>query len=118
MNRNRKGESCLDTQKNKGVAPESWVFHTPCCEEKFDASTKDYTGVRNEREEIPKKLEVIRFTSLPDTMHGIRCNKEMFLEDVMEHSHSGEKRWGLVFYGIKTKLMENYRLCSKDPTAH
>ena len=38
--------------------------------------------------------------------------------DLLENTHAGKKRWGLVFYGVKYKLLAYYRLGFKDPTAH
>ena len=45
-----------------------------------------------------------------------RRNKENFSVDVVENTHSGKTRWGIVFYGVKSKLLSYYRLWSKDPT--
>ena len=36
--------------------------------------------------------------------------------DLLENTHAGKKRWGLVFYGVKSKLLDYYRLGSKDTT--
>ena len=73
--------------------------------------------MRHEREVMPKKSVVVGFTSLSDPMHGIRRNKETFSVDLLENTHAGNKRWGLLFYGVKSKLLAYYRLGSKDPTA-
>ena len=35
----------------------------------------------------------------------------------MEDTYAGKKRWGLVFYGVKYKLLAYYRLGSKNLTA-
>ena len=51
-------------------------------------------------------------------MCGIQRNKETFSVGEVEHSHAGGKRWGLVFYGVKTNIMFYYRLVSKYPTDH
>ena len=83
----------------------------------FENYTQDYPGVRHEREVMPKKLVVVRFPSLSDPMRGIRCNKENFPVDILENTHAGKKHWGLLFYGIKYKLLAYYILGSKDPTA-
>ena len=45
---------------------------------KFEASTKDYLGVRHERKVILNKSALVRSPSLPDPMRGIRRNKESF----------------------------------------
>ena len=37
--------------------------------------------------------------------------------DLLENTHAGKKRWGVVFYGVKSKLLAYYRLGSKYPTA-
>ena len=37
--------------------------------------------------------------------------------DLLENTHAGKKRLGLVFYGVKYKLLAYYRLGSKEPTA-
>ena len=37
--------------------------------------------------------------------------------DLLENTHAGKKRWGLVFYGVKSKLIAYYKLGSKDPTS-
>ena len=60
---------------------------------------------------------MFRFPSLSDTMRGIHRNKEIFPVDLLENTHAGKKRWGLVFYGIMSKLLAYYILGSKDPTA-
>ena len=83
----------------------------------FDNSTQDYLGVRHEREVMPKKLAVFRFPRLSDPMRGIHRNKETFSVDLLENTHAGKKRWGLVFYGLKSKLLAYYRLGSKDPNS-
>ena len=66
---------------------------------------------------MPKKSIVVRFTSLTNTMHIICCNKETFYVDVTEDNYAGKKRRGLVFYGVKYKLLAFYILCLKDPTS-
>ena len=43
---------------------------------------------------MPKKPAVVRFPSLPDTMRGIRRNKETFSVELLEDTHSGKKLWG------------------------
>ena len=37
--------------------------------------------------------------------------------DLLENTHVGKKLWGLVFYGVKSKLLAYYILGSKDPTS-
>ena len=71
--------------------------------------------MRHKREVVPKKSAVVRFPSLYDPMHGISCNKETFSVDLLENNHAGKKRWGLVFCGVKSKLLDYYRLGSKEP---
>ena len=36
--------------------------------------------------------------------------------ECLEDTHAGRKHWGLVLYGIKSKLLAYYRLGSKNPT--
>ena len=36
--------------------------------------------------------------------------------DAVENTHSSKKRRGIVFYGVKSKLLDYYCLGSKDPT--
>ena len=36
--------------------------------------------------------------------------------DVVEDTHAGKTRWGIVFYGVKSKLLAYYRRGSKNPT--
>ena len=64
----------------------------------------------HEREVMPKKLAVVRFTSLSDTMRVIHRNKENFTMDLLENTHAGKKCWGLVFYGVKSKVLDYDRL--------
>ena len=66
---------------------------------------------------MPKKYVVVKFTSLPDPMCGIRCNKKTFSVDVTEDTYAGGKRWVLVFYGLNSKLLDYYRLGLKNHTA-
>ena len=84
----------------------------------FDNYTQYYPGVSHEREVMPKKSSVVRFPSLSGPMRGIRHNKETFSITLLENTHAGKKHWGLVFYGVKYKLLACYRLGSKDPTSH
>ena len=65
---------------------------------------------------MPKKYVVVKFTSLPDPMCGIRWNKETFSMDVTQFTHTGVKHWGLVFYDVNYKLLAYYRLGFQDPT--
>ena len=73
--------------------------------------------MRPEREVMPKKLAVVRFPSLSDPMRGICCNKYTFSVDLLENTHAGKKRWGIIFYSVESKLLDYYRFGSKDPTA-
>ena len=72
--------------------------------------------MRHDSEAMPKKSALVMFPNLIDTIRGICRNKESFSVDIMENTHTGEKRWGLVFYVIKSKLLAYCRLDSKDPT--
>ena len=82
----------------------------------FDNSTQDYHAVRHEREVMPQKLAVVIFPGLSDPMRGICRNKETFSVDLLENNHVGKKRWVLVFYGVKPKPLDYYRLGSKELT--
>ena len=66
---------------------------------------------------MPKKSAMFRFTSLPDSMGSIFLNKETFSVDETEDIRDVKKRWGLVFYDVKSKPLDYYRLELKDPTA-
>ena len=61
--------------------------------------------MRHEREFTPKKSVVVRFTSLYDPMCGTCRNKETFTLDLLDNTHAGKKRWGLVFYGVKYNIL-------------
>ena len=50
-------------------------------------------------------------------MRGIHRNKEIFPVDLLENTHAGKKRRGLIFYSLKYKILAYYILGSKDPTA-
>ena len=63
-----------------------------------------------------KKSDVVIFYSLPDPMSGVFPNKD-FSVNLLEDTHSGKERWGLVFYGVNYKFLAYYRLGSKDPTS-
>ena len=78
----------------------------------FANSTQYYPGVRHEREEIPKKSAVEIFPALADSLRSVLRNKEMFSVDVLEDTYAGKNRWGLVFYGVKSKLLAYYCLGS------
>ena len=82
----------------------------------FEASTQDYPGVRHEHEVMHKKLDVLKFPIITYPMRSIWRNRETFLADAVEFNHAGEKCWGLVLYGVKTKLINYYRLGSKEHT--
>ena len=64
---------------------------------------------------LPKNSAVERFPAMTDSLQSIRRNKETFSVDVVLHTHTGS-RWGHVFFGLKSKLLAYYRLCSKEPT--
>ena len=66
---------------------------------------------------MPKNSAVVRFPAFSEPMCGISCDKETFCLDLLENNHAGKKRWDLVFYGINSKLLAYYRLCSKEPTS-
>ena len=66
--------------------------------------------MRQEKEVMPNKSDVVRFPSLPYTMHSIRRNNETLSVNLWEDTHAGEKRWGLVFYGVNYKLLDYHRL--------
>ena len=83
----------------------------------FDNSNQYYPGVRHKREVMPEKLSVVRFPGLFDPLRGMRCNKETVSVDLLENTHAGKKFWDLVFYGVKSKLIDHHRLGSKDPTS-
>ena len=83
----------------------------------FENSNQEFSGVRHEREVMPKKSSVEIFPGFSDPLRGISRNKETFSVDLLEEIHAGENRWGLVFYRVKYKLLVYYRLGSKEPTA-
>ena len=60
----------------------------------FEASTQDYPSARHEREVMRKKYDVVIFTSIPDPMRTIRCNKENFSVDLPEDTHAEKKALG------------------------
>ena len=66
---------------------------------------------------MPKKSSVEIFPGLSDPLRGISHNKETFSVDLLADIHAWKNRWGLVFYGVKSKLLAYYRLGSKEPTA-
>ena len=61
------------------------------------SSTHFNPGVRHEREVTPKKSAAERFPAMADSLRGVCCNKETFSVDVVENTHAGKKRWGIVF---------------------
>ena len=71
----------------------------------FATSTQDYPGVIHEWDLMSKKSAVEIFPSLSDTLRGISRNKETFFVDLLEDTHAGKKRWGLLFYVVKYKLL-------------
>ena len=64
---------------------------------------------------MPKKYDVEIFPGLYDPLCGISRNKETFPVDLLEDNHAGKKRWGLVFYGVKSDLLPYYRLGVFEP---
>ena len=58
--------------------------------------------MRHEWEVMSKKSSLARFPSLYDPMRGVFRNKKTFSVDLLEGTHVGKKRWGLVFYGVKS----------------
>ena len=81
----------------------------------FESSTQFYPSVRHEREVMPKKSEVERFPAMTDSLRSIRRNKETFSLDLLLDTRAGS-RWGIVFFGLKSKLLAYYRLGLKEPT--
>ena len=73
--------------------------------------------MRYEREVIPKKLAMVRYPSLYDTMRGVRRNKETFSVGLLEDTHAVKNSWGLVSYGVNSKLLYYCRLGSKESTS-
>ena len=63
----------------------------------FEYSSQDYPVFNHESEAMAKKLESVRFTIPPDTMHGISHNKENIYVDAVKNSHYVGNFWGLVF---------------------
>ena len=66
---------------------------------------------------MPKKSDVVIFPIPTDPTRGVRCNKENFYVDLLEDTHAGKKRWDLVLYSVKSKLLDYYRRGLKDPTS-
>ena len=66
--------------------------------------------MRNEHKVVRKKFSVVRLPRLPDPMSGICRNKETFPVDLLEDTYTGKMFWGLVFYGVKSKLLAYYIL--------
>ena len=64
---------------------------------------------------MPKKSTAGRFPAMSDSLRSVRRNKETFSVDVVLDKHA-RLRWGIVFYGLKSKLLAYYRLGSMDPT--
>ena len=83
----------------------------------FENSNQEFSDVRHEREVMPKKSSVEIFPVIYDPLRSISRKKETFSVDLLEDIHARKNRWGLVFYGVKYKLIVYYRLGSKDPTA-
>ena len=81
----------------------------------FESSTQFYPGVPHEREVMPKKLAVERFPAMSDSLRSNIRNKETFSMDLLLDTHAGS-RWGIVFFGLKSKLLAYYRIGSKEPT--
>ena len=74
----------------------------------FESSTQFYAGVRHEREGMPKKSAMERFPAMPDSLCSVRRNKESFPVDVVEDTYTGKTRWGIIFYGVKSKSLAYY----------
>ena len=72
--------------------------------------------MRHKYEVMRKNSSVVRYPSLPDPMCGIRRNKEKFSVVLLEDTHSGKNCWGQLFYGVKYKPLDYYRLGSREPT--
>ena len=83
----------------------------------LDKSTKYYSVVKHEQEVMTGKLAVVRFSGLSNPLRGIHCNKETFSVDLLENTYAGKKRWGIISYSVKSKILAYYRLGSKDPTS-
>ena len=66
---------------------------------------------------MPKKSDVVIFPIPTDPTRGVCCNKETFYVDLLEDTHAGKKRWDLVLYSVKSKLLAYYRRGLKDPTS-
>ena len=66
---------------------------------------------------MPKKAAVERFPAMSDSLRSIRQNKETFSVDLLVDTRAGS-RWGIVFFGLKSKLLAYYRLGKKEPTSH
>ena len=60
---------------------------------------------------------MVIFHSLSNPMRVIHRNKKTFSVGLLENTHAGKKSWGLLFYSIKSKLLDYYILGSEDPTA-
>ena len=84
----------------------------------FEASSQDYPGVRQDHDVLPNKSLVVSFPILTNTISVINRNKENFYVDVAERAQSGKRNWGVVFYGLRKKLMIYHRIRYKDITAH
>ena len=64
---------------------------------------------------MPKKSAVEIFTAMADSLRSVLRNKETFPVDVVENTYAGKKRWGIVFYGVKSKRLAYYSLGYKEP---
>ena len=98
---------------------QEWRHHlghvsTHILKKTFEASTNDYPGASNDREFMPKKSSVVRFTRLPDKMRSISRNNEKFSVDITEDTHDEKKHWGLLLYGVKSKLLAYYGIGSRN----
>ena len=60
---------------------------------------------------------MVRYPSLYDTMRGVRRNKETVSVELLEDTHAVKKSWGLVSYGVNSKLLYYCRLGSKESTS-
>ena len=91
-------------------------IHSSLVRKTFESSTQFYAGVRHEREVMHKKRTVEIFLAMHYSLRNVLRNKETFSVDVVEDTHAGKTRWGIVFYGVKSKLLAYNHLGSKKPT--
>ena len=63
----------------------------------FESSTQFYAGARHEREVIPNKSATESFSTMPDSLRIVRCNKETFSVDVVVDTHAVKRGGGFCF---------------------